>query len=49
MLEGEPFKEIFTQPSLKAGQTAKVHQVVTHLLDETYLFILEVSLQESQR
>ena len=37
MLEGEPFEEICTQPSLGTSQTAEVGLVVTKLLDVFHL------------
>ena len=46
MLEGEPFKELLAQPSLRTSQPAEVGQVVTHLLDEFHLLIQEAALQE---
>ena len=39
MLEGEPFEERPTQPSLGTSQPAEVGQVVAHLLDEFHLLI----------
>ena len=38
-LEGEPFEEILTQPSLGTSQLVEVGQVVTHLLDEFHFLI----------
>ena len=32
MLEGEPFEEIFAQPSLETSHPAEVGQVFSHLL-----------------
>ena len=43
MLEGEPFEEIVTQPSLGTSQPAEVGQVVTHL-EEFHLLLQEVIL-----
>ena len=39
VLEGEPFEEILTQPSLGTSQLVEVGQVVTHLLDEFHFLI----------
>ena len=44
VLEGKPFEEILTQPSLGTSQPAEVGQVVTHLLDEFHLLLQEVTL-----
>ena len=46
MLEGEPFEEILSHPSLGATQPADVSQVVAHLLEELHLLIQEMVLQE---
>ena len=46
MLEGEPFKEILAQPSLRTSQPAEVGQVVAHLLDEFHLLVPEAALPE---
>ena len=46
MLEGKPFKEILAHPILGACQPGDVSEVVTHLLDEFYLLIQEMVLQE---
>ena len=39
VLEGEPFEDIFAQPSLGTSQPAEVGQGVTYLLDEFHLLI----------
>ena len=39
VLEGKPFEEILTQPSLGTSQPTEVGQVVTHLLDEFHFLI----------
>lgn len=46
MPKGEPLEEILSQANLWANEPADLSQVFPHILDEFYLYIQKVVLQE---